>query len=73
MNQAKKSLKTKSFHFLLHRLSFKPSLACDNSYYVNTHTQVFIENKYIPTPDFQFHHIFCVYMLLIESINIVLN
>ena len=36
---------------LLTSLSFKPSLACDNSYYVNTHTQVFIENKYIPMPD----------------------
>ena len=39
------------FLLLLTSLSFKPSLACDNSYYVNTHTQVFIENKYIPMPD----------------------
>ena len=55
-----------SFPLLLHGLSFKPSLACDNSYYVNTHTQVFIENKYIPTPDFQFHHKLCVHTLLIQ-------
>ena len=30
---------------------FKPSLACDNSYYVNTLTQVFIDNKYLPMAD----------------------
>ena len=39
---------------------FKPSLACDNSYYVNTLTQVFIDNKYIPMPDFILELVFFV-------------